>query len=127
MAKTKRPSTLLYSGKLEGKTYELRLTMEAIEKLQTHVGKKIQAFLGSFNEDVLGGFVTVVWAARQPFIEQGNKFTLDDAKALWDELIDEGNDIEDNSEILQGILIESGLMPHKQEVQEEDDEDSPKE
>jgi len=126
MAKTKRPQRF-YTLEVGGKTYELRLTMEAIEKLQQHVGKKIQAFLGSFNEDVLGGFATVVWAARQPFIEPGEKFTIEDAKALWDELIDEGNDIEDNSEILQGILIESGLMPHKEEIQEEDDEDSPKE
>ena len=126
MAKTKRPLRF-YKLEVSGRVIELRLTMEAIERLQEQVGKKINAFLSTFNEDVLGGFVSVVWAARQPFINPPDKFSLADAKDLWDELIDEGNDIEMNSKILEGILVESGLMPHPKEVQIEEDEDSPKE
>ncbi len=125
MGKTKRPLRF-YSLQVGGRVLELRLTMDAIEKLQNHVGMKIQAFLQSFSEDVLGGFVTVVWASRQPFVEPGEKFTMDDAKNIWDELIDEGNNVEDNSKILQDILKESGLMPHEAEI-EEDEEDNPKE
>ena len=125
MGKTKRPLRF-YSLNVGGRVLELRLTMDAIEKLQNHVGMKIQAFLQSFSEDVLGGFVTVVWAARQPFVATGEKFTMDDAKCIWDELIDEGNNVEDNSKILQDILKESGLMPHEAEI-EEDEQDSPKE
>lgn len=108
---------------------ELRLTAEAMDKLEQKTGKKIQEFLETMDEDVIGSFILVLWASRQPFLsgdgkQEENRFTVEDARDLYDDLIDYEHDLMDIQDILKGILKHSGLMPETPvEVEDDEDED----
>lgn len=128
MAKIRRPKRF-YSLDLrddESTIIELRLTTLSMEKLEDHTGKSFQVFLESIGEDPIGSFVKVLWASRQPFMvgdgkKEGNRFTVNDAKDMYDELIDNGYNITDINDILVGILEASGIKIKDDEVKDEDE------
>lgn len=129
MAKIRRPKRF-YNLDLRdeaGTKIELRLTTGAMDKLSDVTGKKFTEFLETMDDDIIRSFIQVLWASRQPFLsgdgkKAENRFTMEDAEDMYDDLIDNGYDIMSISEILKGILRESGLMPAETEEGDEPEE-----
>lgn len=112
-----------FEFEVDDQEIKCRLTTDSIKKLEKSLGKKLQDYLNELGDDVIGGFVNILWASQQPFLTGTAKFTKADAEDIFDKLIEDNKDIMDISDIMQGILRESGLIP-KKKPEKEDDEDN---
>lgn len=92
--------------------YKLRLTASAIMSIEKKLGRSLFSALENIQDNMIGTITTIIWGAMQSL---NSGVALENATALFDRYIDEGNSLEDMMQEINGLFKASGFFKKGQE------------
>lgn len=92
--------------------YKLRLTASAIMSIEKKLGRSLFSALENIQDNMIETITTIIWGAMQPL---NSGVELENATALFDRYIDEGNSLEGMMQEINGLFKASGFFKKGQE------------
>ena len=96
-----------YTLKAGDEEYKLRLTASSLWAIEKKLGKSLFTAFDSTQDNMIEIIITILWGAMQPL---NANYTFEEATAMFDQYIDDGNTIEDLMREINSLFEVSGFF-----------------